>query len=60
MAIATYKDAGAILDEAKQIQLHLATQDASIGALLDKIGKHVAAHSSAPTSVTRNAPCGRA
>jgi hypothetical protein len=36
-AIATYKDAGAILDEAKQIQLHLATQDASIGALLDKI-----------------------
>jgi hypothetical protein len=34
---ATYEDAGAILEEAKQIQLHLATQDASIGALLDKI-----------------------
>ncbi|MFC5501819.1 hypothetical protein ACFPJ4_06145 [Lysinimonas soli] len=36
-AAATYKDAGAILEEAKQIQLHLAAQDASIGALLDKI-----------------------
>lgn len=38
-AAATYEDAGAILEEAKQIQLHLATQDAAIGALLDKIKK---------------------
>ena len=36
-AAATYEDAGAILEEAKQIQLHLATQDAAIGALLDKL-----------------------
>ncbi|MEO7017597.1 MAG: hypothetical protein ABI130_14315 [Leifsonia sp.] len=36
-AAATYEDAGAILEEAKQIQLHLATQDAAIGTLLDKI-----------------------
>ena len=36
-AAATYEDAGAILEEAKQIQLHLASQDAAIGALLDKI-----------------------
>lgn len=34
---ATYEDAGAILEEAKQIQLHLASQDAAISALLDKI-----------------------
>jgi hypothetical protein len=34
---ATYEDAGAILEEAKQIQLHLAAQDASISGLLDKI-----------------------
>jgi len=34
---ATYEDAGAILEEAKQIQLHLASQDAAIGALLDKL-----------------------
>lgn len=34
---ATYEDAGAILEEAKQIQLHLGAQDAAIGALLDKI-----------------------
>ncbi|MBG6108411.1 hypothetical protein [Frigoribacterium sp. CG_9.8] len=34
---ATYEDAGAILEEAKQIQLHLASQDAAIGALLDKM-----------------------
>lgn len=34
---ATYEDAGAILEEAKQIQLHLASQDAAIGALLDKV-----------------------
>ena len=35
-AAATYEDAGAILEEAKQIQLHLASQDALIGTLLDK------------------------
>jgi len=34
---ATYEDAGAILEEAKQIQIHLASQDAAIGALLDKL-----------------------
>ena len=34
---ATYEDAGAILEEAKQIQLHLASQDAAISALLDKM-----------------------
>ena len=36
-AAATYKDAGAILEEAKQIQLHLAAQDAATTALLDRI-----------------------
>jgi hypothetical protein len=34
---ATYKDATAILAESKQIQLHLAAQDAATSALLDKI-----------------------
>jgi hypothetical protein len=34
---ATYEDAGAILAEAKHIQEHLASQDAAIGALLDKV-----------------------
>jgi hypothetical protein len=34
---ATYEDAGAILDEAKQIQAHLAAQDAAISILLDKV-----------------------
>lgn len=34
---ATYKDATAILEEAKQIQAHLAAQDAATSALLDKI-----------------------
>jgi hypothetical protein len=34
---ATYKDATAILAEAKQIQAHLATQDAATSALLDKV-----------------------
>ena len=34
---ATYKDATAILAEAKQIQLHLAAQDAATSALLDKV-----------------------
>jgi hypothetical protein len=36
-AAATYKDAVAILEEAKQIQLHLASQDAAISGLLDRI-----------------------
>src|SRR4051812_6248924 len=36
-AAATYKDAGAILEEAKQIQMHLAAQDAATSALLDRI-----------------------
>jgi hypothetical protein len=36
-AAATYKDAGAILAEAKQIQAHLAAQDAATSALLDKV-----------------------
>lgn len=34
---ATYEDAGAILEEAKQIQLHLAAQDLAIASLLDKL-----------------------
>ncbi len=34
---ATYEDAGAILEEAKGIQVHLATQDAAIGMVLDKL-----------------------
>jgi hypothetical protein len=36
-ANATYKDAGAILEEAKQIQLHLAAQDAAATTLMDRI-----------------------
>lgn len=36
-ADATFEDAGAILEEAKQIQLHLAAQDAAIGVLLERI-----------------------
>ena len=36
-AAATYKDATAILAEAKQIQAHLAAQDAATSALLDKV-----------------------
>jgi len=35
-AAATYEDAGAILDEARQIQAHLIAQDSAIGVLLDK------------------------
>ena len=34
---ATYKDATAILAEAKQIQMHLAAQDVATSALLDKV-----------------------
>jgi hypothetical protein len=36
-AAATYKDATAILAEAKEIQVHLAAQDAATSALLDKV-----------------------
>ena len=36
-AAATYKDATAILAESRQIQMHLAAQDAATSALLDKI-----------------------
>ncbi len=38
-AIATYEDAGAILEEAKQIQEHLKAQDATIAELSAKIEK---------------------
>jgi hypothetical protein len=40
---ATYKDATAILAEAKQIQEHLAAQDAATTALLDKVASLEAA-----------------
>jgi len=43
---ATYEDAGAILEEAKQIQLHLASQDTALGILLDKIKKLEASQAS--------------
>ena len=36
-AIATYDDAGAILEEAKQIQSHLGAQDQALADLIDKI-----------------------
>ena len=36
-AIATYNDADAILHDAKEIQLHLDTQDQAIGDLLEKV-----------------------
>ena len=36
-AIATYEDAGAILEEAKEIQNHLATQDQALAELLQKV-----------------------
>ena len=38
-AIATYEDAGAILEEAKQIQEHLKAQDATIAELTAKLEK---------------------
>jgi len=34
---ATYKDAAAVLEEAKQIQAHLAAQDAEIGKIVAKL-----------------------
>jgi hypothetical protein len=36
-AVATYEDAGAILEEAKEIQNHLATQDKVLNDLLEKV-----------------------
>lgn len=36
-AIATYDDAGAILEEAKEIQTHLAVQDQALNHLIDRI-----------------------
>ena len=35
---ATYNDAAAVLEEAKQIQAHLAAQDAEIGKIVAKLG----------------------
>jgi hypothetical protein len=36
-AIATYKDAGAILEEAIEIQKHLAVQDTALNHLIDRL-----------------------
>ena len=36
-AIATYEDAGAILEEAKEIQSHLTAQDAALNHLVDRL-----------------------
>lgn len=36
-AIATYEDASAILEEAKQIQIHLGDQDKALSHLIDRI-----------------------
>ena len=36
-AIATYEDAGAILEEAKEIQAHLGSQDEALSKLIDKV-----------------------
>jgi hypothetical protein len=47
-ANATYKDAGAILAESRQIQMHLAAQDAATSALLDKVAALEAALSKKP------------
>ena len=38
-AIATYDDAGAILEEAKEIQAHLSDQDKALGHLIDRIAE---------------------
>jgi hypothetical protein len=37
-AIATYEDAGAILEESREIQNHLASQDQALSELIDKVG----------------------
>jgi hypothetical protein len=36
-AIATYEDAGAILEEAKEIQTHLSVQDDALSTLVDRV-----------------------
>jgi hypothetical protein len=36
-AIATYEDAGAILEEAKEIQVHLGDQDQALSNLIDRL-----------------------
>lgn len=36
-AIATYEDAGAILEEAKEIQTHLSDQDKALSHLIDRV-----------------------
>ena len=36
-AIATYEDAGAILEEAKEIQSHLSSQDVALNHLIDRL-----------------------
>lgn len=38
-AIATYEDAGAILEEAKEIQVHLASQDRALEELISRMEK---------------------
>lgn len=38
-AIATYEDAGAILEEAKEIQSHLGAQDAALDNLISRVEK---------------------
>ena len=38
-AIATYEDAGAILEESKEIQAHLSAQDQALSALIGKVAK---------------------
>jgi prefoldin subunit 5 len=38
-AIATYEDGGAILDEAREIQQHLAAHDAAIAELTEQLKK---------------------
>ncbi len=47
-AIATYDDAGAILEEAKKIQKHLTVQDEAINHLIDRISTIEAAAAKAP------------
>ena len=46
-AAMTYEDAGATLQEAEQIQEHLAAQDTAINALLEKVGRLEAASGTA-------------
>jgi hypothetical protein len=38
-AVMTYQDADATLNEAEQIQAHLAAQDTALNTLLDKVAK---------------------